>query len=178
MARTRNGSASFKDSEDGVSFEARLVNTYDGQALFEKIKTGLLGECSIGLDFSDDPEDGDWEMMNDVMTVNLKRASFGELSIVRTGAMRNTSVSTRTLSAFHKSASPPAGDSLEEIERRMRGMGIKPAPTGSSLEEIERRMHARGIKTAPRRMSVEECRREIDMLKAGIIPPRVRNLTS
>lgn len=155
VARTKNGTASFTDSEDGVSFEARLIDTFDGRALYEKIKTGLMGETSIGLTFSNNPDDVDIEMMNEVPTVNVKRGSFSELSIVPTGAMRGTSVSTRTLSA-------KSGQTVG---------------TGKTLIEVERELRRLAIGTPSETLTVAQVERELRLLKAGITPPRLLNIS-
>lgn len=59
LARTRNGSLKIDIRDDGVYFEADLIDTTTNQDAYKMVKAGLLDKCSFAFTVKEDKYDSD-----------------------------------------------------------------------------------------------------------------------
>ena len=94
LARTSNGSLTLSETGRGLEFRATvpISDSVAGQ-IAEKVKSGLIGECSFAFKVTDQ----DWladHTVREIRAVDLHR---GDVSICARGANPNTSVTARSL---------------------------------------------------------------------------------
>jgi hypothetical protein len=170
VARTLNGSVQVWESGSTVNFTANLIDTSDGRSLYEKVKAGLLDECSIGLKIENE-DDAEWSMLDkETPLMTVKRGSFDEISVVRSGAMKGTTVrALRAGERGQQQTQPPValtgrittGKTIKENEER-----IEAAAAGLSVSEYRRQSQ---LATALREVQLDRIADEIAAYREQVL---------
>lgn len=92
LARTRNNSLRIDVREDGVYFEADLIDTTTNQDAYKMIQAGLLDKCSFAFSVGED----DYDAENHLRTI-LSISKLYDLSVVDVPFYSDTFVEARNL---------------------------------------------------------------------------------
>ena len=92
LARTRNNSLRLEIKDDGLYFDADLIDTTTNQDAYKMIKSGLLDKCSFAFTVEEDK----YDVKNHLRTIT-KIGKLYDVAVVDFPFYNDTSVSARNL---------------------------------------------------------------------------------
>jgi len=115
LARTKNGSLSFEDREDGLHFKFDVLETRLGDDVLAMVRSGLISGCSFGFIAIKDRYD-------DENTRHIVEARLLEVSLVSMPAYEETEVYTRSMSEEYMSKECLNEDDIVRIREEINSL--------------------------------------------------------